>query len=195
MDPRFAKKTLNTPRNIAFKYIENTTYTFNETYPGKYAERAEGGYYDLHGNWVAQSNNGIIWLTNFGRDESRTEGFRQQYEDGTNDLSENVSRLKHARLDDNKIILVYEIWNQTDYQYSAYMVINDKGEKVIGHTQICYPLRLHRTGDIMFNPETKTIQLVEGEYEGFYNLYLIEESEPPPRSRFEDDEADRKSVV
>jgi hypothetical protein len=40
----------------------------------------------------------------------------------------NASRLKHVKLSNGDIFLVYEIWSQDSYQYTAYMVVNSVGE-------------------------------------------------------------------
>jgi len=40
----------------------------------------------------------------------------------------NASKLKSIKMSSGNIFLLYEIWNTTDYQYTAYMIVNIYGE-------------------------------------------------------------------
>jgi hypothetical protein len=68
----------------------------------------------------------------------------------TSYATETVSRLKHNKIADNKTLLIFEVWTENAYSYTAYMIINDdlEGE---APKQLCHPIRLAKSDDIVFD--------------------------------------------
>ena len=50
----------------------------------------------------------------------------------------NASRLKHIKIADEKIFLLYEVWNSTEFKYTAYMVVDEFGAIEVEETKVCY---------------------------------------------------------
>lgn len=72
-----------------------------------------GGFYDYGGGWKDQEIKGINFLTSFTSVDS------------------SVSRLKTAHvMGENKILLYWEVWSKTEYQYSQLTVVDEKGSVV-----------------------------------------------------------------
>jgi hypothetical protein len=89
----------------------------------------------------------------------------------------NVSKLKHVKFESGDMMLVYEIWNQTDYQYTAYTILDSKAATLVPETKICYPIRLHRTESLVLT-SSGNVQILEAK-EGFVNIYTITKSKDP----------------
>ena len=77
------------------------------------------------------------------------------------------------------IFLLYEIWNENSYQYTAYMIVDSFGVVITAETKICYPIRLHKSDGITTTDEGETVLIYEGLSGGFMNLYRIEASSDP----------------
>ena len=102
----------------------------------------------------------------------------------------NVSKLKTVKFMSGDIMLIYEIWNQTDYQYTAYQVLDPFAGPKIAETKICHPIRLHKTDSVILNGDGD-VQIIEAT-NGFVNIYTIAESFDPNKS--EDDQAKRTVI-
>ena len=81
--------------------------------------------------WTSLSNQITNWITDYTANLTFNYQFSQAFEKAYDEDYElypfdiklpwkNVNKLKHVKLDTGDIMLVYEIWNQTDYQYTAY---------------------------------------------------------------------------
>jgi hypothetical protein len=101
----------------------------------------------------------------------------------------NVSKLKHVKFESSDIMLLYEVWNQTAYQYTAYRVIDAYAGPLVNETRICYPIRLHRNEPI-FLDEDGNVKILESKM-GKVNIYTIEASRNPSR---EDDAGMSRAV-
>lgn len=60
------------------------------------------------------------------------------------------------------IFMLYEVWNQTDYLYTAYRVHNAFLDTLVKETMICYPIRLHKTESI-WQDEDGNIKVLESQ--------------------------------
>ena len=83
-------------------------------------------------------------------------------------------------------MLVYEIWNQTDYQYTAYQVIDPYAENLVNETKICYPVRLHRTESLTLGDDGESVSILESNGDSI-NIFTISPSFNP--NTYEDDGA------
>ncbi len=88
------------------------------------------GFYTFNGDWEEQRNTGVICLTDYS------------------DLStENVSRLKTARLIDGTILLLWEKWTQTSYVNTYAMKIDEDGTRLSSIVELGSHVRLNRRDD------------------------------------------------
>lgn len=71
-------------------------------------------------------NEGIVQLSKFTSD------------------NEFATRLKNFKLNDKQILLLFEVWDKSCYQYTAYMVVDNAGTIVVDTQKIEYPMRIHR---------------------------------------------------
>ena len=157
-----------------------------------------GGFYNYDGVWTSLSNQISAWITDYTANLTYNYDFMDAYTDkktlNNNDgyhafdiklPYKNVNKLKHVKFDSGDIMLVYEIWNQTDYQYTAYQVVDMFAAPLVSETRICYPIRLHRTESIYLD-KRGNVKILEAR-DGNINIYTISESENP--TKFEDDGA------
>jgi len=83
-----------------------------------------GGFYDVHGHWTPQENNGVNFLTSFDSVDS------------------SATRLKTARLSSNAIMLFWEVWTRTEFKYAQLMVVDSTGAIVKGPWTSQFPVQL-----------------------------------------------------
>lgn len=72
----------------------------------------------MNGQFVDQKNEGVTWLTGF-RDS------QVAY----------ITRLKAKRIEIDRNLLIFEVWTQTRYDYTGYLVVDDKG-RPLGNEKI-----------------------------------------------------------
>ncbi|MCX6880067.1 MAG: hypothetical protein NTW21_40630 [Verrucomicrobia bacterium] len=89
-----------------------------------------GGFYDFGGGWRPQNNEGVVWLTDY-RDRA----------------AENASRVKLARLADNSLLVLWEVWTPDRYVATRMMRIDHAGKKLSGIIDLGSTLRLGRRED------------------------------------------------
>jgi hypothetical protein len=154
-----------------------------------------GGFFDFYGNWVSLTNTIRAQITDFTYNLTSNYDFnllwtsdnpKLQDKESKIDLRlpwKNVSKLKHIKWPlTGEFMLIYEIWNQTDYQYTAYRVLDAFAAPLVNETRICHPIRLHRTDPVRLD-EDGNVQILEAK-DGYVNIYTIERSFDP---RWEDD--------
>ena len=98
---------------------------------GASGDEENGGFYTFGGEWSAQSNTGIKWVTSF-----------------TDKETSNVSRLKHLRISNDQNLLVYEVWTLDTYQYTCFMLCDDDGT-VLKEKQLEMNLRVQKSDDMI----------------------------------------------
>lgn len=157
-----------------------------------------GGFYDYFGNWVTLTNSYVAWLTDYTRNLTENYNFKKVNElipeEEQLDVTlpwKNVNKLKHVKFETGDFMLVYEIWNFTDYQYTAYRVLDPYAATLVNETKICYPIRLHRTESLTLN-EDQTVTILESNGD-YINMFTISPSFDPNFK--EDDGAQRMSVI
>ena len=74
-----------------------------------------------------------VWLTNYTIDTLDAAQW------------EHVMRIKAAKIKQNIILLVYEVWGQTEYIRTDFMTIDSNGAILASPQQMPYPLRLSPT--------------------------------------------------
>ena len=62
------------------------------------------------------------------------------------------------------------------------MIVDEFGNVDTEETKICYPIRLHRSDAIRTVDDGETVVIVEGQEDGYLNVYRIEASSKPSRS-------------
>jgi hypothetical protein len=75
-------------------------------------------------------------------------------------------------------MLIYEIWNQTDYEYTAYQVLDEYAAPLVSETKICYPIRLHRTESLTLDEDGKSVLILESNGDHI-NMFTISPSFDP----------------
>lgn len=141
-----ASRNSNTPRNLGLVIVSGDL----ESIVSK-GEDSKGGFYNFGGGWSDQSNEGIVWLTNFTPDETDNENFR------------NAIRIKTAAADKN-IFIFYEVWGSNTYIESAMMMIDLDGNILVEPMTMPFDVRLSPTdepivtkdGDIVFYSTDET---------------------------------------
>ncbi len=89
-----------------------------------------GGFYTFGGDWAEQRNTGIVWLTDY--DDPDTE---------------NVSRLKTAKLVGGDLLLLWEKWTPTDYAGTYAVKIDEDGTRIGDIVELGAHVRLNRRDD------------------------------------------------
>ena len=149
LDNRYTGDTLNTPRNIGFvKPDLNLKEIISE------GPEEKGGYYTFNGAWTDLQHRGIKWLTDYP------------------DLNSNVSRLKTAKISEDKIFLLWEVWTGNEYRYTSYMLADGNGNQIGEKQNLCYPLRLDKADDMVKTPDGK-ISVYSGRDDGKIAVYKI----------------------
>ena len=121
---------INNPRNLGFIACSKDMSS-SDTLSSGAEER--GGFYGFNGNYFEQVNKGVVWLTSYGGANGGV---------GSADLSENVSRIKAARVGTNKNVVMWEVWSVTGYLRTMTMVVDDVGRVKSAPAQTQYPVRL-----------------------------------------------------
>ena len=194
------REILNSPRSIGVQYVSHdlTTIQTNQLALERTNGTETGFYYDYWGNIISLTNTKVAWLTDYTRNLTENYNF-QLIQKGINPLEKiditlpwkNVHKLKHVKLQSADFMLIYEIWNQTDYQYTAYQVVDAYAAPLIPETKICYPIRLHRTESVILDEDGETVHILEAKG-GFVNMYRISPSFDPYAK--EDDEAIKTGI-
>jgi len=86
--------------------------------------------------------------------------------------NEFVTRLKNFKLNDKHIILLFEVWDTSTYQYTAYMIVDNDGNIVVDTQKIEYPIRIHNRDVSVIKGEH--ILIVCGEDGGKMSTYTIQ---------------------
>jgi hypothetical protein len=154
------------------------------------------------------TNNYVTWLTDYTRNLTENENYieenkkRMENFDIEKDEEEliditlpwkNVNKLKHVKLENGDIMLVYEIWNQTDYHYTAYQVLDEYAAPMVKETKICYPIRLHRTESLLLDTDGKSVLILESNGDSI-NMFTISPSYDP-YARYDEDGALRRYIA
>ncbi|ALG67862.1 hypothetical protein [Beggiatoa leptomitoformis] len=142
---------LNDPRNLGIVQVIHdfasiTPNTDNEVPEGLILTDGlteTGGFYTFNGTWSPQRNTGVVWLTN--------------YQDKT---QANVSRLKSVKLNDGNILLLWELWTDSQYVNTYMLKISEQGQKRSDIIALGTEVRLNRTDDILVNDNT--VYIVNG---------------------------------
>jgi hypothetical protein len=85
---------------------------------------------------------------------------------------DNVSRLKTARLGENRNLLVFEKWSKKAWLSSHCAIADDRGQFVSTEVEVAYPFRLHRSDD-MFDIGGRAVWF-EGKRGGKIAMYTAE---------------------
>lgn len=117
-------KIMNVPRNLAFVKVSQDLQTVLSSGPEE-----KGGFYSYFGSWTNQTNKGVTWLT------SNTA------------IEEAVSRIKSVRVEPGKILLLWELFSESDYQKSQAMLVDDNGAPLSQIITWSYPVRLSLADD------------------------------------------------
>lgn len=142
-----AVRNSNAPRNIGLVIVSGDLETILSE-----GEDSTGGFYNFGGGWSPQSNEGIVWLTDFTPGEANFQDFRS------------AIRIKTAAVDTNKIFIFFEVWSDNSYIESAMMMIDMDGNVLIEPTTMPFEVRLSPTdepvvtddGDIIFYSTDET---------------------------------------
>ena len=117
---------INAPRNIGF-----TKVTKDLSQKLSAGERETGGYYNFYGSWTDLEHEGIQWVTDF------------------EELSQSVTRLKVVEINEELILLLFEVWSPDEYRHTAYIIVDKdgypKGEVKV--MELCFPMRLLKADD------------------------------------------------
>jgi len=159
-------------------------------YEGTVEEDFGTEFYDVEGTLATSVNGGFAWITDYATDLEDNSMFSYTIDDLPRDEKQadklkpwkNASRLKHVKIADELIFLIYEIWDDSEFQYTAYMIVDEFGNIDTAETKICYPIRLHRSDAIRTVNDGETVVIVEGQEDGYLNVYSIEASSKPSRS-------------
>ena len=100
LDNSMAMVNFNAPRNIAFVKMSADLQSVLST-----GATETGGFYTFGGTWRAQENKGVVWLTDF----------TPPAQNAAMDSWEAATRIKCARVKDDSIIMIYEVWSATSY--------------------------------------------------------------------------------
>jgi len=138
----------NAPRNTGFTKISKDQK--KKLSPGG---KETGGFYDFGGGWNEASNEGIVQLSKFSSN------------------NEFATRLKNFKLNDEQILLLFEVWDTKCYQYTAYMVVDNAGTIVVDTQKIDFPMRIHKSDMAVKNGGD--ILIVCGEAESKIATYTI----------------------
>lgn len=127
LDNSLVGKVMNVPRNVAWVKIFRDLSNSSVLSPG---QEERGGFYTFGGRWSEQVNRGISFLTTY------------------QDLSQSVSRLKTAVLND-KIVLLWEVWSGSSYNRTEFMVIDMDGQVIRPVTTLAFNFQLPFADDVM----------------------------------------------
>jgi len=192
---------LNVPRDIGFTIVNKDLAIVTSTkYNGTVEAAATGQFYgtgDIDtaaGTPTAMSNAGNAWITNYQEELTTNSDFAYVINDLDADSKyadsikpwKSATKLKNVKMANGDIFLLYEIWNEDSYQYTAYMIVDSFGVVATEETKICYPVRLHKSDVITTTDEGETVLIYEGLSGGFMNLYRIEKSSDPNAGNYEE---------
>lgn len=127
---------LNVPRDIGFTIVGTDLATVTSvTYEGDVEDDESGEFYNAAGTEVSLSNSNVAWITDYQTDLTENSDFKYVIDDlGFKKKKgysltpwKNASKLKTIKMASGDIFLLYEIWNTTDYQYTAYMIVDIYG--------------------------------------------------------------------
>jgi len=147
LDNGLAIRNSNAPRNIGLVIVSGDLQTILSE-----GEDSTGGFYNFGGGWKDQTNEGIVWLTDFTPDTNDFEEF------------ENAIRIKTAVVNTNQIFIVYENWAADFYVNTGMMLIDLDGNIIAEPVTMPFEVRLSPTdepivtdvGDIVFYSTDET---------------------------------------
>ena len=91
-----------------------------------------GGFYTFGGDWSAQRNAGVVWLTASG------------------DLNaDNASRVRAVGLGDGNLLVLWEQWTASSYVTTRAMKVDPLGNVLIGAVDLGPRVRLGRRDDLL----------------------------------------------
>ena len=99
------QNVLNGPRNLGFIKVSKDLESILSL-----GSEQRGGYFNLNGQFVDQKNEGVTWLTGFKDSQVAY-----------------ITRLKAKRIEIDRNLLIFEVWTQTRFDYTGYLVVDDKG--------------------------------------------------------------------
>jgi len=129
---------LNLVRNIGFTLLDtdlNIVTSDTESFEGTVEEDFGTEFYDVEGTKTTSTNGGFAWITDYAADLEDNSLFSYTIDDlprGEKQADKlkpwkNASRLKHVKIADELIFLIYEIWDDSEFQYTAYMIVDEFG--------------------------------------------------------------------
>ena len=89
-----------------------------------------GGFYTFGGDWSAQRNKGVVWLTSY-----------------SNSAVANASRVKAVSIGENRILVLWESWTPTSYINTHAVIVDSLGKIIIPAVALGAHVRLGRTDD------------------------------------------------
>ena len=136
LDNSKAVTNFNAPRNIALVKVSADLQTILST-----GATEAGGFYTFGGSWKALENSGVVWLTDFTPPATHV----------AMDTWEAATRMKCARVKDDSIIIIYEVWSATAYLRTEYMGIDKDGAINVAKAVSPFDFRLTPTDEIHSN--------------------------------------------
>lgn len=123
LDNKLAVEPLNAPRNIGFVKVPKNMEDKSVLSEGP---TETGGFYTFTGAWSPTENKGINWLTDF------------------TSLDENAGRIKVTKLSNGEILVLFEIWTETEFVSTNVMTLDHDGKITRGPRVVTskWPLRL-----------------------------------------------------
>jgi len=125
-----ALNVLNDARNLGFIYLQKDFTKPDAILSHGVTEK--GGFYTFGGTYSEQENKGIKWLTNF-----------------RNLNKQNVSRVKTISLDNNRVLLLYEIWTKDNYTSTQLNVFDPTKGSIVISENIGGAMRLGWRDDLL----------------------------------------------
>lgn len=125
-----ALAVLNDARNLGYIYLQKDFTKPDAILSHGITEK--GGFYTFGGTYSEQENKGIKWLTNF-----------------RNLNKQNVSRVKTISLDNNRVLLLYEIWTKDNYSSTQLNVFDPVKGSIVISENIGGAMRLGWRDDLL----------------------------------------------
>lgn len=134
---------LNLVRNIGFTLLDTDLNVVSGdavssdglAYEGTLEKELLTEFYDVEGTKASASDRDFGWITDYAADLEDNSMFSYTIDDLPRDEKQadklkawkNASRLKHVKIADELIFLIYEIWDDSEFQYTAYMIVDEFG--------------------------------------------------------------------
>ena len=128
LDNSLTGEEVNAPRNVGY-----TKVTKDLTSKLSAGGVEEGGFYTYGGSWSTLNNEGISWISDF-RSKTST-----------------LSRLKTFKISSTRILLMFELWDPSNYVGTYFRIVDENGSPLTEITELCHQLRLLRSDDVFVN--------------------------------------------